>query len=345
MGLEGLVAVPNGELAEQVKGVLQAFGVRAKVTTYGKLDPEAARGRLLVLDEAHLAKNPWGSGGSERGKRAWRAAQRALFTLYATATPFDRPWESEYLLTPTGALKTLLEKTRTGSFEAFLGRFRVFSRETPWGREWRFLGGPEDLARFHQLLEDGLMRKRLFTPPPGLVEHEVALLDLAKEDARLLAEVRRRLKEAARRALPEERGLIMAQRTLLSRALLERFKLQAAFPLVEELLKEGWHVALFLQYRGERELDLTSWESVLELAGEAKAQGKKFLHLYLLPALAGLHLKLPSPLRLLEERFRELGDALAFYTGREGEASLRQARLAWEEGRVRLLVLTGAKGG
>lgn len=343
LGLEGLVVVPNTELAHQTKQVLDLFGARAELTTYAKLDPEAARGRLLVLDEAHLAKNPWGSKGSDRGRRAWRAVDRSLFTLFATATPFDKPWESEYLLGPTGFLKS----AKAPSFEEFLEHFRVYTLEARWGgKEYRFLGNLEDLTRFHRLLsENGFMRKRLFTPPPGLVEHEVALLDLPREEALLLAEVRRRVKQAAALAPQEERGLVMAQRTMLSRALLERFKVRAAYDLVESLLEEGWHVALFLQYRGERELNLTTLEGLLEEFQEAEARGVKTLHRHLLPALRGLHLKLPSPLSLLEERFGHLGEALAFYTGREGEAALRRTKQAWDEGRVRLLVLTGAKGG
>ncbi|MCX7851068.1 MAG: hypothetical protein N2324_13090, partial [Thermus sp.] len=52
--------------------------------------------------------------------------------------------------------------------------------------------------------------------------------------------------------------------------------------------------------------------------------------------------RFPSPLQLVEERFSHLGEGLAFYTGRESEGALKRAKKDWDEGKVRLLVLTGA---
>ncbi|MCH1927685.1 hypothetical protein L6232_23100, partial [Shewanella sp. C31] len=51
--------------------------------------------------------------------------------------------------------------------------------------------------------------------------------------------------------------------------ILERIKLRAALPLVAGLLEEGWHVLLFVQYRSDKTLDLTSPEAV-----EAFLQGR-----------------------------------------------------------------------
>ncbi|MEN2983396.1 MAG: DEAD/DEAH box helicase family protein [Thermus sp.] len=335
MGLEGVVVVPNEDLARQTGKVLEGFGVRARLTTYGRLDPEEARGKLLVLDEAHLAKGGW---STDRGTRAWKAAERALFTLYASATPFDRPWETGYLLLPTG-----VAGRRMGDLEGFLRPFGVRVRERPGGgKEYYFTGGVEGLVAFHRTLEARrFLRKRVLIPPEGLVDHEVTFLDLPRKERDLVAEVRRRLRQAADTAPSHLRGAVMGQRTLLTRALLERIKLRAAFPLLEGLLTEGWHVALFLQYRGERELDLSTKEGLEALLEERGGEVRELL----LRALRGLHLRLPSPLSLVEERFGWLGEGLAFYTGRESEAALRQARASWEEGRVRLLVLTGGKGG
>jgi len=56
-GLEGLVVLPNSDLAHQTEEVLRLMGVRAETATYAKLSPEEAEGKVLVLDEAHLAKN------------------------------------------------------------------------------------------------------------------------------------------------------------------------------------------------------------------------------------------------------------------------------------------------
>lgn len=340
LGAMPLLVLPNEDLARQSLEVLEEVGAEVEPITYGKFDPEAARGRILILDEAHLAKRAF---RSDRGARVWKGVQRAVFSLFATATPFDRPWESEYLLAPTGALEAWGE----GTFPEFMRKFRVYRREGfGGGAEYYFAGGPEDLLRFHDALrERGFVARRLFKPPEGMVEHEVPLLDLPEEERVLLAEVRRRLREAARRAPPEERGVLMAQRTTLSRALLERFKLRAVFPTLEALLEEGWHVVLFLQYRGERELDLSTPEAVERFLEEGEERGLKGLHRHVALALSGLSLRLPSPLAAAEERFGGLGEALAFYTGREGDRALREAKERWERGGVRLLVATAAKGG
>ena len=345
VGLPALLVVPNEDLIRQTREVLSRFGVAEgeafRITTYARLRPEEAWCRVLVLDEAHLAKRAYGSEGSARGMRALEAAWRALFTLYATATPFDRPWEARYLLEPTGFVPYRL-------FTCFMRQFAVYTRERyRGGREFYFAGGIEDLARFHGYLRDrNLLTKRLFRPPEGLVAYEVPLLEVPEEAKALLAEVRRRLKAAAYRAPQEERGIVMAQRTLLSRAILERIKLRAALPLVAGLLEEGWHVLLFVQYRSDKTLDLTSPEAVEAFLQDAEERGLKgALHRHLAPALKGLGLTLPSPVAMVREAFGGLGEDLAFYTGAETGSALRRTKAAWDEGRVRLLLATAGKGG
>ncbi len=342
LGLEGLVVVPNQDLAEQTRLVLERFGARAEITTYGRLDPRNAWRRVLVLDEAHLAKR---SFRSERGRRAWTAVQRAIFTLFVTATPFDKPWESEYLLVPTGALEAWGEV----DFEGFMARFKVYPQENPWRqvKEYRFVGGPEDLKAFHDTLRrKDFMTRRFFCPPEGLVEHEVRPVEIPEKERALLREVRARLKRAAALASLEDRGVIAAQRTMLSRALLERYKLEASYPLLEELLREGWHVALFLQYRSDRVLDFSTEEGIAAYLAEAggKEEGGRIAQ-QMAEALEGLTLHLPSPTAMVRERFGFLGDALAFYTGAEAEGALWRAKEGWREGKVKLLVLTAQKGG
>jgi hypothetical protein len=320
VGLPALLVVPNEDLARQVKEVLQAVGAKAEIATYGRFRPKEARGKLLVLDEAHLAKRGF---RSDRGSQVWRGAREARFVLFATATPFDRPWESEYLLVPAGVLEAWGEE----SFEAFMAKFGTRRRENPWGGySFYFVGTPENLKRFHDTLKErGFVARHLYRPPEGLVEHEVRFLDLPKEEKALLAEVRRRLREAVNAAPLEERGMVSAQRTMLSRALLERYKLKASFPLLEELLGEGWHVALFLQYRNDKELDLSTEESFAAYLEEVE-EGRGTVARQIAYALMGLRLHLPSPTGLVRGRFAHLGEPLAFYTGAEGGKALREAK-------------------
>lgn len=339
-GLEGLVVLPNSDLAHQTKGVLRLMGVRAETTTYAKLRPEEAGGKVLVLDEAHLAKN---HRASDRGRRAWSAVVNGVFTLFSSATPFDRPWEAQYLFGPTRAAAVWGYRSH---YELLEGFGVVLVEHPNGGSEFRFVGEVEDLLRFHAFLkEKGFLTRRLFRPPEGLVEYEVSMVDLPREERAVLSEVRRRLLEATRGVGPGERGLIMAQRAVLSRALLERFKLRAFFPTLERLLAEGWHVALFVQYRGEKALDLSTLEAVDRFIAEGDERQLKGLHVHLATALAGLSLHLPSPVEMVRERFSHLGEALAFYTGGESEKQLRRTKERWDRGEVRLLVATAAKGG
>ncbi len=137
----------------------------------------------------------------------------------------------------------------------------------------------------------------------------------------------------------------MAQRTLLSRAILERIKLRAALPLVAGLLEEGWHVLLFVQYRSDKTLDLTSPEAVeafLQDAEERGAQGGPPPPPG--PGPEGPRAHPPSPVAMVREAFGGLGEDLAFYTGAETGSALRRTKAAWDEGRVRLLLATAGKG-
>ncbi len=258
-GLHPLLVLPGEGMRDQVEGVLRGLGLVEgrdyRLTTYAKL-PEASPPQVLILDEAHLVK---GLFASKRGRLAYRLGKEAGFVLYVSATPWDRPWEARYL-----EAVDLHRLTGDEDFDSFIRRFGVGIREGfGGGKEYYFYGSVDHLVALHRTLtEGGVLAKRLFRPPPGLVDYEAPRLSISREGKGLLREVRRRLREEARLAPPNERGLLLAFRTALSRALLEREKLKAALPLLEGLLEEGWHVLLFLQYWGERVLDLSTGEAI-----------------------------------------------------------------------------------
>lgn len=336
---------PNEDIREATLAVFKALGIPAPegmVLTYAKLEA-LDRPAVLVYDEAHLLKNAHGARASSRGRKAYELSKGAPFVLYVTATPFDRPWEARYLAAV--GIHRLLQDT---SFDRFITRFGVEILEGWNGsREYRFRGTVEDLARFHEtLVGGGFMSRRLYVPSPGLVSYEAPRLELPKEGRQLLREVRRHLRLEADRAPPEHRGLIEAFRSGISRGILERLKLEAATPLIEELLVEGWTVALFLHFRSERSLKLDTPEDVAEyLQGAEEGQGGGVLAEYVARALEGLHIHLPSPLEMVEERFSWLGEGLAFYTGRETASERRRAKRLFDQGRIHLLVVTAQKGG
>lgn len=340
LGHEVVVVLPNEDLVRQNAAVLDLMGARAKATTYVRFEPGMAQGRVVIFDEAHLAKNVRGKGASDRARKVYWGSKRSLFALYVTATPFDAPWEAEYL----EAIE-IHRLTGDDTFEAFIERFGVRYVEREYlGRTAlvpTFVGGAEDLLRFYNtLIQKGFMSKRLFHPPEGLVRHDAAILEIPQKDREVIREVRRRLAEAAKMAPAEHRGLVSAFRTGFSRAILERVKLRAAIPYLRGLLEEGWSVFLVLQYRSEKRLDLSTAEGIEEFLEQENT-----LTPYVLRALRGLSFHLPSPLGMVEEAFADLGPALAFYTGRETESRLKKAKEAFNQGKVRLLVATGAKGG
>lgn len=287
-GIRPLLVLPGEGLFRQVREVLTSLGLEEgeayALTTYAKLSPESTP-EVLILDEAHLAKAFF---LSQRGKRVWQAGKEAAFVLYVTATPWDRPWEARYL-----EALSLPRLTGDPDFDRFIRRFGVGIREGYGGRkEYYFYGGADELAALHKTLtEGGVLSKRLFRPPPGLVEYEAPRLELSREGEALLKEVGKRLRLEALSTPPEERGILMAFRTLLSRAILEREKLKAAFPLLEGLLKEGWHVLLFLQYWGERRLDLSSKEAIAAYLEEKEETTKGILAPRVARALEGLSLE------------------------------------------------------
>lgn len=335
-----LVVLPNEDLLEQNRAVLQQFGATARLTTYHRFAPEEAYGRVLIYDEAHLLKGLWKTA---RGRKGYLGARQAFFALYVSATPFDQPWEAEYL-------QAIGVERLTGDrdFRVFIERFGVRYLEAPHlAREGRtptlpvFQGSARDLMAFnHTLTSQGFMSKRLFEPPAGLVRYEAPLLEMEAGERQLLREVRRRLATAARAAPKQHRGLLMAFRTGLSRGLLERMKVRAVIPYLRELLQGGWSIFLVLQYRSERSIDLRSAPGLAEYSERSEV-----LAPYIIEALEGMHLPLPSPLALLEEAFGHLGPQLAFYTGREQAGALRKAKNGFNQQAVRLLVATGAKGG
>lgn len=350
LGVPSLIVVPNEDIARQVENVLRsfAFGGRGdypiEVTTYGLLESREARGKLLILDESHLAKKPFGASGSGRGKRSWYAVAQCLFTLFVSATPFDRPWESRYLLEPTGFLEHL-----DTDFDSLMKQYGVGARRGFRGsKEYYFWGTPHHLEKFHHLLRDqGFMVKRLFLPPEGFLEYQVSFIDIPKEEKAFLAEVRRRLHQASLDVDREEKGLVRAQRTILSRAILERIKLKASFSLVDELLSEGWHVILFVQYRSEKVVDFSNEAQIEAFIQQEEGKGKGDWARFLAHSLAGLKIVLPSSIDQVRERYGYLGEGetLGFYTGAQTSSELRKIKESWDEGKIRLLLVTGAKGG
>jgi hypothetical protein len=285
-GHRALVVVPNQDLMEQTEGVLSQFPTKDKdgkevrlergkhyllVTHAALRDPEKLRelsqwlgrgmGNAIVLDEAHRFKNAFGSKKSKQGEGVLELLRRTeAFAVYSTATPFDRPWEAKYL-----AFVGIHKATQVAAknFDEWVQRYGVKVYEDRWGgKEYVFRGTVDDLVRLHEdLAKGGFLIKRLLKPEAP-VAYEAPHLDLAPEDAQLLAEVGQRFDDA--------KGLVKALGVGLQRAILERAKARAAIPLIRQELQNGRSVAVFFQYLREKDLDPEALlEALLEEEGES----------------------------------------------------------------------------
>jgi len=353
-GKKALVLVPNKALAEQTEGVLSRFAVlqggkevpleRGKhyeIATHATLrKPEGVRqladwlGRdgVVVLDEGHRFKNLYKSDRSQQAEGALGLLKATgAFAVYSTATPFDRPWEAKYMAF-VGIHKA--GEHPAENFDAWVQRYGVRIRENPWGgKEYVFRGTVGDLVRLNEdLSRAGFLVKR-FLRPEAPVVYEAPSVDLDPESAQLLAEVRNRFADSG--------GLVKALGIGLQRAILERAKAKALLPLIRQELEKGRSVAVFFQFLREKDLDPeTLLDELLEEEGESAG---KVLRKEFLQRLKGLRLHLESPVRMVQEAFKDVPTAL--YTGEQTEAQLRRAKEAWDAGKAKLLILTASKGG
>lgn len=86
----------NEDLVSQVQKNLADYGLEGvEFVTYAKsrTSPPSTTGSVLLLDEAHTAKNL----GRDTGKKLASMVQSSDFTVYATATPFENVTEAEYI--------------------------------------------------------------------------------------------------------------------------------------------------------------------------------------------------------------------------------------------------------
>lgn len=104
----------NRGLIKQIQQDLKAYNLGpVKFITYSEMkDLPAEESDVLIFDEAHAIKNLAGSG-SEQAKKAQEWIQRTKFPVFSTATPFENPTQTAYLL-------------NTGIFDSF-GDYKQFA--------------------------------------------------------------------------------------------------------------------------------------------------------------------------------------------------------------------------
>jgi len=105
----------NRGLIKQIQQDLKAYNLGpVKFITYSEMkDLPAEDSDVIIFDEAHAIKNLAGSG-SEQAKKAQEWIQQTKFPIFSTATPFENPTQTAYLL-------------NTGIFDSFNGDYKQFA--------------------------------------------------------------------------------------------------------------------------------------------------------------------------------------------------------------------------
>ena len=105
----------NRGLIKQIQQDLKAYNIGdVKFITYSEMkDLPVEESDVIIFDEAHAIKNLAGSG-SEQAKKAQEWIQQTKFPIFSTATPFENPTQTAYLL-------------NTGIFNSFNGDYKQFA--------------------------------------------------------------------------------------------------------------------------------------------------------------------------------------------------------------------------
>jgi hypothetical protein len=105
----------NRGLIKQIQQDLKAYNLGpVKFITYSEMkDLAPEESDVLIFDEAHAIKNLAGAG-SDQAKKAQEWIQQTKFPIFSTATPFENPTQTAYLL-------------NTGIFDSFNGDYKQFA--------------------------------------------------------------------------------------------------------------------------------------------------------------------------------------------------------------------------
>lgn len=269
-----------------------------------KVVPEDARFDLLVVDEAHYAKNP----KAQRSKAVARLARRARHVLLLTGTPIaNRPAELWHLL-------HIIQPREFPKFWPFAWRYCA-PRHNGYG--WDF-SGASNLDELNARLRSGLMIRRLkaevLQDLPAKIRQVIALPATGLE----------RLLRAERAGLEAWERYQQLQQELLWAELAEDQETWRR--LMQEL--ETVTVAFEEMARARRELAAAKVPLVvahlLDLL-EAEQQVVVFAHHHeVIDALAAA--------------LREKGVSVVTLTGRDSQARRQEAVDAFQAGRARVFI-------
>ena len=251
----------NQDLISQVQGNLADYGLEGvEFTTYTKARSAApsTSGAVLLLDEAHSAKNI----DLATGKAVRSMVSDSRFTVYATATPFENVTEADYLA-PSGIFKDIhVEFQRPSSKPGG----KPFTNKLDGFPAWAWTYGAnvyfvknrsgdlvpvvwwkkhqtseqDQLAANEWLQKRGVYVQRPMSLPAGTVNSEMRGVDADPYWADISNEVVQIYADAESEAENNtEAGQIKAHKVNVLKRLLEASKVDAAIARAKELIGDG----------------------------------------------------------------------------------------------------------
>lgn len=364
-----LIVVPNQGIAQQWKEAAESsFNLSLRtdtpesssdaglfVMTYAKLrdlrkegkvgqpyGPHAGGFDLCIFDEAHQQAMKVRQGG-QTARLVQDVASASKFSVYSTATPFERPQDAQYL----GAVG--LWPRRRDAFKNWAAEHGVrWDVETIYARGGirREVSKPKFIGTGKGKLHDMLrIRAALLGEGKGVFNELKIDQPMTTEFSTIPTEggpfgeqVGKALK--ALDSLPPG-GIFAAARVNLAKRLLDYVKLDAAVGDALAAAKEGKRVAVFVSNKSPFQFGLPDDVQEIEGLGAVAQQIRQAFR------GAGLTGSLPSPTEYLANKLREqLGEkAVEEYTGDVSDAKRARIKKDFQQGKLQAIVASIAAGG
>jgi len=258
----------NQGLIKQIKQDLKAYNIGpVKFITYSEMkDLPAEDSDVIIFDEAHAIKNLAGSG-SEQAKKAQEWILKTKFPIFSTATPFENPTQTAYLL-------------NTGIFDSFNGDYKQFAAAygaTPikgeGGQVVRTVWLPTKTNEQDQIAARNFFRKE------GIFTARKTRLPASQVDSRLVPikgdeEWTNTYNAFAAEAEAQKGSLDGTEKMWIinyKKRLLEASKIKNAISEARRALSAGRWPIIFVETKAERSIDIQEQLRLQEQFKRAKA--------------------------------------------------------------------------
>lgn len=365
-----LIVVPNDGIAKQWQRTgKEAFGIDISdempgsgsgtwIMTYNAMLKEFGNNipsfDTIIFDEAHAKISK--SWRTQMGKTALNLARRAGFTIYATATPFERPQDSEYLellgLWKKGEYRQWAEAHGVAFEEKYYpGASRPAVIQTHHGSRKEFGGRVGDMFQLRaQLMREGVGSFKEIDLPVELQAHFSG-----DSVSGQFADIVNKAVAITDRVMSSAGGMTpAAMRTHILKRLLDYGKLDRAVELAVDALKKGKKVPIFVSNVSPFSFDdiiakahaYRAWA----IAGRDPHSRPTSEHMAMLGfefERAGMRGSLPSPTAYIVEQLRKRGIEAGEYTGRETTAKREKLKKDFQDdnGKTKVIVSSIAAGG